>query len=340
MKKNLHNSSLHCLLACTLWLLAAACTLHEEPELTASGELGIDPTEVTLDANLTLNLHLPERESATRSAAISSDYLQRFIVEAYLDRQPVTRYVFVEEMTERTRLSLPVSMKLHARNYRLAVWSDYVKADAPDTDLYYNTESLVPLVPNRSSHTGNVEYKDCFAASTDIDLTGYRDQWGAEVSVEVDMSRPVARYELIATDVYAFLSRVEAGKIDGTKFTVRVKYDGYLSVGYNVLDDVPKHSLMYMQYQKSFSLPSAGTTELTLGFDYLFVPEGETAEIPVEIEVVDENSVTVASSALKIPCERGKNSTVRGRFLTSKANGGISIDDGYDGKIDVDLGPL
>lgn len=338
MKQSLLYNSFRPLLMGTALLLAAACTLHEEPELTASGELGVDPTAVTLNANLTLNLNLPEKDAATRAAAVSGDYLQRFTVEAYLDRQPVARQVFVEEMTDRTHLSLPVSLKLHARSYKLVAWSDYVKADAPETDLYYNTESLVPLIPNRSSHTGNTEYKDCFAASADIDLTGFRNQWNAEVTEEVELARPVARYELVANDVEAFLRRVSEGEVGGTKFTVRIKYDGYLAVGYNALDDVPKHSLMYMQYQKSFSLPKEGTKELTLGLDYLFIPAGETSTyVPVEIEVVDQDNVTVAQNALRIPCRRGKNTMVRGAFLTEESGDGIGFDPDYEGEINVDI---
>lgn len=44
--------------------------------------------------------------------------------------------------------------------------------------------------------------------------------------------------------------------------------------------------------------------------------------------------------AFRIPCERGKNTTVRGNFLTSDANGGIGIDPDYDGDLEVDLGEL
>ena len=44
MKRNRHIRKLWSgLLA--LPFLMAACTLHEEPELTADGELGVDPTE-------------------------------------------------------------------------------------------------------------------------------------------------------------------------------------------------------------------------------------------------------------------------------------------------------
>ena len=90
MKRNRHIRKLWSgLLA--LPFLMAACTLHEEPELTADGELGVDPTEVNVEVNLTLDLNLPEQgneENSSARVSANTDYLHRFIVEAYLNRQP------------------------------------------------------------------------------------------------------------------------------------------------------------------------------------------------------------------------------------------------------------
>ena len=349
MKRNRHIRKLWSgLLA--LPFLMAACTLHEEPELTADGELGVDPTEVNVEVNLTLDLNLPEQgneENSSARVSANTDYLHRFIVEAYFNRQPVARQVFVENITDRTHLSLPVSMKLHARSYQLVVWKDYVSAETPQEDLHYNTQSLVPVIPNRASHTGNTEYKDVFVGTTSLDLTAYADQWGAVVEQDVTLQRPVARYELIATDVDKFLQRIADGEVSGERFTARIKYSGYLPVGYNVLDDVPKHSLMYMQYNTSFDVPEEGTDELRVGFDYVFVSNEGSASVPMEIEIVNENNVTVANSVLNVPLERGKNTVWTGEFLTGddqggqggdepgEDEGGIGIDPDYDNETDL-----
>lgn len=350
MKRNRHIRKLWSgLLA--LPFLMAACTLHEEPELTADGELGVDPTEVNVEVNLTLDLNLPEQgneENSSARVSANTDYLHRFIVEAYLNRQPVARQVFVESITDRTHLSLPVSMKLHARSYQLVVWKDYVSAETPQEDLHYNTQSLVPVIPNRASHTGNTEYKDVFVGTTSLDLSAYTDQWGAVVELDVALQRPVARYELIATDVDKFLQRIADGEVSGERFTARIKYSGYLPVGYNVLDDVPKHSLMYMQYNTSFDVPEEGTDELRVGFDYVFVSNEGSASVPMEIEIVNEENVTVANSVLNVPLERGKNTVWTGEFLTGDDQGGqgggdepgededgIGIDPDYDNETDL-----
>ena len=335
-------------------VLMAACQLHEEPELTADGEWGVDPTEVNVDLNVRLTLSLPgqgEEEDAVGVLRVPStnEYLRRFIVEAYLNRQPVARETFLEDITDRTHLTLPLNMKLHARNYQLLIWSDIVSAETPDEDLYYNTETLVPVIPNRSSHTGNTEYKDVFAASVPLDLTSYADQWGATVETDIELTRPVARYELIATDVEAFRQRIANGEVNGNRFTARMKYSGYVQTGYNVLDDVLKNSLMYMQYNTTIRLPEEGTEELRMGFDYVFANAGEASSIPMEVEIVDENQVTIANSVISVSCERGKNTILRDAFLTNNEQGGgdnpgggdegggIGFDDEYDGEINIDV---
>lgn len=304
-----------------------------------------------MELTLNLDLNLPEQgneeESSVRVSA-NTDYLHRFIVEVYLNRQPVARQVFVENITDRTHLSLPVDMQLHAREYQLVVWKDYVSAETPEEDLHWNTQSLVPVIPNRASHTGNTEYKDVFVGTTSLDLSAYADQWEAEVEQDVALQRPVARYELIATDVDKFLQRIADGEVSGERFTARIKYSGYLPVGYNVLDDVPKHSLMYMQYNTSFDVPEEGTDELRVGFDYVFVSNEGSASVPMEIEIVNENNVTVANSVLNVPLERGKNTVWTGEFLTGDDQGGqgggdepgededgIGIDPDYDNETDL-----
>lgn len=318
-------------------LLVNGCSLHEEPELTPDGELGVDPTAVALNLNLTMNLSLAERTPVTISRAAETKYLRRFIVEAYLDRQMAARQTVYEEDFNLANLS--VSMKLHARNYRILVWADYVNAETPDKGLVYDAENLAFILP-AGNYVGNSRYKDVFAASTMVDLTRYRDNWGAESELNVELYRPVARYELVTKDVETFLHKLTTGGLSGESFTARVKYSDYLPTGYNLWDDVPKNSLMYMTYNVSFQRPADGTKELRLAFDYVMVGDGEATSIPVELEIVNEKNEVLARSILNIPCERGKNTVVRGNFLTSDVNGGIGINPDYDGDVEVDLGEL
>ena len=124
-----------------------------------------------------------------------------------------------------------------------------------------------------------------------------------------------------------------------TKFTARVSYGGYLAVGYNCYDQVRKHSLNYMYYTRTLGTKFDGT-ELTIGFDYIFTSPDETLDVPVEIEILNENNESVSRSAVTLPIGRNMNTVVRGRFLTSTADGGLNIDPGFDGDITIDMGTL
>lgn len=324
------------LVACAV-MLPTSCTLHQEPELTAEGERGVDPTQVMLNAELSLNLELPgiDPEAFTMPA----DVMHRFIVEAYnRDREVVRRQVLYSDNLEATSFTLPVSMRLHAAPYRIVVWSDYVSAADPESPLYYNASSLTPVILN-GSYRANTNAKDTYSGYVDLDLLPYADDWNAKVSADIRLERPMGRYQLISTDVEAFKRRLAEGAVKGSTFTARIKYSGYLSVGYNCYDQIRKHSLNYMSYNTAIRLPASDPT-VSLGFDYIFIAPDESLDVPVEIEVVNENNEAVSRSVIKLPLQRNMNTTVKGRFLTSTADGGLQIDPGYDGNVTVDIGTI
>lgn len=329
-----------CKWLCLLLLpITFSSCLYEEPVMTSDGQPGIDPTEVTITADINLNLKLTEVETpGTRAEATTPAYRHRFIIEAYLNREVAARQVVYEDLTERTSLTIPISMKLHARNYQLVVWADYVEAGS-ESDLYYNTQEQLMTVYGTDPYQGNTEWKDVFCASQELDLSELRNEWSAKVPVKMELKRPVARYELIANDVATFLRRISQGTVTGEKFSARVKYDYYLPVGFNALDHLPKHALMYMQYAHTFRVPADTEKELTLGFDYVFTGT-EPEKIPVTLEIVDGKSVTIARTTLSVPIQVGKLTQVRSAFLTADPNGGVGFDPDYDGNLDVDLGPL
>lgn len=324
------------LLGCMLSLAVSSC-LYEEPELTENGEEGVDPTLVNVSTDLSINLDITSViQQSTRAEAVAH---HRFIVEAYWENKVVARQEFYEAIIPgRTQLNLPLSLKLNARKYQLAIWSDYVTPTEVENkyNFYFYTEAL-SKIRSVDSYKGNLKYKDAFYGSTTLDLTGYRDQWNAEVSADIQMKRPMARYELIATDVAKFLKRLKDKEIIGNEFTATIKYDSYLPLGFNALTGKVGHSLMYIQYAKAFTTPVEGTEELSIGFDQLFV-NGEGSFVPVSIEITDrKNKVIARMKGLKVPYEQDHNTTIRGSFLTSNPDPGINFDPDFDGDINVDL---
>lgn len=336
-------------------ILLAGC-VHDFPTMTKDGEEGIDPTLVEVNTEVTLDLELvpleiitdPNRsgdrkaETGTKTAA---DYRRRFIIEAWRNGKPESRQVTVMKDAEGEgedgdeKITLPIHLRLHAVEYTLAVWTDYVAAGT-DTDLYYDTKDL-QYVACTDPYTGSTPYRDCLYGTAALDLRPHREEWNAKVQVKVDMVRPLAKYELIATDVKDFLRKTKKQR-DGEDgaFSITFSYGFYLPTVFNVLTGRPADSRTGVQYTTPLSVPTDGREECTIGTDYVFVNGDESfVKLSMEIHGAD-GTVLSRTTGLEVPYRRGHLTTMRARFLTNEMQGGVEIDPGFDGDIDVDLDGL
>ena len=216
MKKNTYTSIIRTL-GCLLLLsaLVSSC-LYEEPELTADGELGVEPTAVNIMTNLTLetSFDLVNVNRGTRAA--TTTYLHRFVVAVYEGSQKVAEQIIYQEIQDgETTVSIPLNMKLHARKYQLAVWADYVEKSEGETYQTFYDATDMGFIQRAAPYKGNVKYYDAFYGNIPLDLSAYRDQWNVTVPVDIKMTRPMASYNLIATDVAKFLKKVADKEITG-----------------------------------------------------------------------------------------------------------------------------
>ena len=284
-------------IALVLTIVLAGC-VHDYPSMTEDGEEGVDPTLVEVKTEVTLDLELVPLEIITRKNARSgttkaragepTDYRRRFIIEAWRGGKPESRQVTVVDDAEEDgdgKITLPIRLKLHAVEYTLAVWTDYVAAGT-DTDLYYDTEDL-QYVACRDPYTGSTPYRDCLYGTTALDLRQYREEWSAKVQIKVDMVRPLAKYELIATDVQEFLQKTERQRAGGAAYTITVSYGFYFPLGFNVLTGKPERSEMGVAFTAPLVVADNGSGECTLASDYIFV-NGEESYIPLSIEIKDD----------------------------------------------------
>ncbi|WP_298552633.1 DUF6562 domain-containing protein [uncultured Parabacteroides sp.] len=338
-------------IALVLTIVLAGC-VHDYPSMTEDGEEGIDPTLVEVNTEVTLDLELVPLEIITQKNARSgttkaragkqTDYRRRFIIEAWREGKPTARQVTVMETAEEEngdgKISLPIRLKLHALAYTLAVWTDYVAAGT-DTDLYYDTKDL-QYVACRDPYTGSTDYRDCLYGTAALDLRQYRDEWNAKVQVKVDMVRPLAKYELIATDVKDFLRKTKKQRTDGEAFTITFSYGFYLPTVFNVLSGKPADSRTGIAYTTPLTVPTDGQEECTIGTDFVFV-NGEESFVKLSMEIQDgDGNVISRTTGLEVPYRRGHLTTVRARFLTNEMQGGVDINDEFDGNIDFDLDGL
>lgn len=316
--------------------------VHDYPTMTEDGEEGIDPTLVQVNTEVTLDLELVPLEIVTETARsgstkAASDYRRRFIIEARREGKTEARQVTVLDDVEpgNDKLTLPVNLRLHAVEYTLVVWTDYVEAGT-DADLYYNTENtenIACTVP----YTGSTDLRDCLYGTAALDLRPYRDEWNAKVQVQIEMVRPLAKYEIIATDVKDFLRKIKKQREEGETYTITFSYGFYFPTAFNAVTGKPADSQVGVQFTTPLNVPTDGTEECTIGTDYVFV-NGTESFVKLTMEIRDSGGTVISrTTGLEVPYRRGHLTTVRARFLTNEMSGGVDIDDGFEGDIEVDL---
>ena len=331
-----------------LFIILLMGCVHDYPTMTDDGEEGVDPTLVQVNTEVTLDLELVPLQIITDKArsgttkAATDAYRRRFIIDAYHDGKVAQRQVTVLEEAEESgsdKITLPINLKLHALEYTLAVWTDYVAAGT-EADLYYNTEDL-QQVSCTEPYTGNTPYRDCLYGTVLLDLRDYRNEWNAKVQVQVDMVRPLAQYEIIATDVKDFLAKSQRQREAGTAHSVTFSYGFYFPLGFNVLTGKPQKSQMNVAFTAPLTVPDDGREEYTIGTDFIFV-NGEESYVPLEIRIADSDGYVVSlTTGLNVPYRRGHLTTLRGRFLTSKVSPGVGINPDFDDDdINIDLDDL
>lgn len=325
-------------------LLAATLSgcVHDYPTLTEDGEEGIDPTLVQVNTEVTLDLELVPLEIVTETARSGTtkavpDYRRRFIIEARRDGRAEARQVTVLDDVEprKDKLTLPINLKLHAVEYTLVVWTDYVEAGAA-ADLYYNTENT-EYIACTDPYTGSTDRRDCLYGTAALDLRQYRNEWNAKVQVQIDMVRPLAKYEIVATDVKDFLRKIKKQRDAGETYTITFSYGFYFPTVFNAVTGKPADSQTGVTFTTPLDVPTDGSETCTIGTDYVFV-NGAESFVKLTMEIRDSGGTVISrTTGLEVPYRRGHLTTVRARFLTNEMSGGVDIDDGFEGDIEVDL---
>ena len=101
MKKNTYISIIRTLGCLLLLSVFVSSCLYEEPELTADGELGVDPTAVNIMTNLTLETSFDPVNVNRGTRAAATTYLHRFVVAVYEGSRKSSRSGYLSGDAER-----------------------------------------------------------------------------------------------------------------------------------------------------------------------------------------------------------------------------------------------
>ena len=288
-------------------------------------------------STLRLLLELPSPNlpdySGTRAARADVGYSVRCVVEVY-------RKGTEELLHRRTALPTPLAagrhsleLSLYKGDYDLRLWADYVPQGITG-DYHYSTADLkfVTFNPDRI-YTACTDSRDASYATLSIALTKDAQE------ETIILQRPLAKYRIIATDVNEFIKAVGSKFPGERKFGIRFSYGFYFPVAFDVWQGKPSRSEMGISFAGTLIISDDNNSEIELGSDYIFA-NGTNSYIPLTIEIISIKSGELIGRypALNVPYQRAHLTTIRGRFLTALfGSGGIGIDPGYDGDIDIDL---
>lgn len=342
-------------------LTGCDATIHEYPDTD------IRPIVVPVTLHLDFSTDLPLYQSikSTRNNLSDEDFDLRYIVNVYqasLYRQisgdMVAQFVFSKD--DVSEWNNTVQFELEKGHYDFVVWADYVDAGSVE-DKYYNTSSF-SLISINGTLSGSNDYRDAFVGNGKFDLAATAGPY----EYTIPMTRPMAKYRFISTDIDSFISRMlalkkkrqeeanrangedtkgEDTKGDDTKTDTKVevnlddyyvvfKYSEYLNSAYNALMDIAAVPLRGFSFRSS--IKQIDDHEAEIGFDYVFVADETSAKIV--IEVYEKNGEKVGGTAEKtVPLKRSMLTEVRDAFLTSEEEGGVGIDPDFEDEFTIPI---
>ena len=321
-------------------VMLASC-VHEMPE------------DSRRERAVTLSVHHDkdwDRYEQTVSRADDPRYAARYhfqIFKADDPGKPVREVEFTRG--DVTRGDFSTTLPMPPGDYVLHAWSDW--ADKDSKESYFFDSSDFANIVYTEPYNGNNELRDAFRGVTSFTVEETLD---AEYSVvaSLNMERPLARYEFISTDLVEFLEgEASRGRFSFSRgdspadipsrvpdfgdYTVKMIYTGYMPSVFNNLTNKPVDSATGMSYEARIDI--LNDSEARLGFDYVMV-NGHESSVAVALEIYDPDGALIGRvSPVDVSTKRSRNTVVKGRFLTSKATGGVGINPGFDGEFNIEI---
>lgn len=249
-----------------------------------------------------------------------------------------------------SRADFDIDLVLMPGKYDVYVWSDYYNP-ATGKSVYYDISNFAALT-FQTPYEANSNEKDAFRGklSFEIKESMYLHPAANETIV---LSRPLARYIFIATDLQEFIdSEISRGHMSGISsrdyaslstreleealegYSIKVVYPLFLPWVFNVYGDEPYDSMTGISYEGS--IEPLSQTQASLGLDYIMV-KNDLSSFQVALEIYNAEGVKIGgTSVLNIPVERNHTTLIYGRFLTSQEDAGVSINPDFEGQFNIE----
>lgn len=334
-----------------LLLSLASCDVHEWPEtpeyvkvhLRLNYETAMTKWEHTYDG-----LNLVEVGLGETYDNHQEDGVIRYIIRTYpVSKKQRTSQDFIQEFVLTKDISEgydhEVTLDLLPGDLKLMVWSDLVENQG---DLYYHDASVFAEIQLTGDHVGNTDYRDAFRGTGDLSLVADIVERLPD-TLDVAMQRPLAKFELVTTDVKEFVdkevTRLTASSNDGFSssedvptrtvnledYKVVFYYVGFMPYVYSMYTDKPVDSSTGVIFESS--MKKLTDSEASVGFDYVLV-NGHESEVAIQVGIYDEKGTQLSlSEPIGVPLMRNRHTLLTGMFLMSEASGGVTINPDFDG---------
>ncbi|MBP3317427.1 MAG: FimB/Mfa2 family fimbrial subunit [Alistipes sp.] len=344
----------------------AACDVHEIPEPEKLRNLTIDldfNTELPLYQVLEHQATRAEQAENYDIRYVVNIYNGLFY-NASTERQILRQIVRTQDDIDELDYSFEID-NLPYGYYTIMVWADYVDAGSDD-DKFYNTADFAAIKLHQE-HVGNNDYRDAFVGRTSIRVSYATSRIPIHMKrplakynfITTDLNKFVERIiemraEAEAKDKEAnnkdkdgsnsdkeakapivlgknqVLGTTKSGEtrvVDLNDFNIVFTYHGNMADEYEMFLDNPIEA---RATTFSSTLTKISDTEAELGFDYVFV-NGDASAVNVSVDIYDKDGTLLSTTdAFKVPISRSKLTTVRSKFLTSEASGGVGINPGFE----------
>ncbi len=334
-----------------LWL--TACNVHEWPDTPEYVKFHL---RLNYETDMTVWNQLYDGENTIdQGYGVTYDNLMergtiRYIVRAYPIHKEMTsteyakEFVFTQNVAD--GYNFETALELAPGDYRIMVWSDL--SESRYFSSFYEPANFAKIVL-QGEHPANTDYRDAFSGKQQISLTSDFMERKPD-TLDIAMHRPLGKFEFITTDVVEFIRKEvlrlasrgdlvydaddDLSRLINIKdYSIMFHYVGFMPCAYSVLTDMAVDSATGVSF--SSDLSRLNDKEASIGFDYVFLNNTETA-VTIKIGVLDkEGTLLTLSDPIVVPMKRDHNTILRGTFITTQASGGISINPEFDGDFNL-----
>lgn len=291
-----------------------------------------------------------------RSYVSDITFKTRYIFDIYRagdTENRLDRYVIVKEELEWK--DFDTVLELLPGDYDVWIWADRYDSSTSEYDNGYfcSTDDLANMRVADEPYVGDTEMKDALCGMFSISVSPPAPD-GSSLNARVQLHRPQTSFALVSTDLREFmqaeilrrdpayknvdlssLADMELPAIDFTGYTARINYNVYHPTLFNTFLNKPVDASLNLSFESKLRL--LDSNEVLIGFDYFFI-NGEESSTTVSLEIYDLQDELIASTPpIAFRVQRNCATIIRGKFLTSKASGGVGINPEFDGAFNIHL---